>query len=561
MIKRGLALAGIAAACGLVHASEPAPRFGSQVRPLLNRYCLQCHGENLQMGDLDLRTVSSMEKGGSQGPALVKGNAAESLLYRRVADQSMPQGEEKLEPEEVRLLADWIDSGAPSDPLPAQSHLEPAAVHLPSHWSFRPIRRPPVPSVRNRQWVRSPIDAFILSRLEEKGIQPAPAADPRTLVRRLTLVLTGLPPSWEESAPLPLGPGDPAYARLVDELLGTPQYGERWARHWLDVVRYAESNGYERDGTKPHAWRYRDYVIDAFNRDEPYDRFLTQQLAGDEIEGTDAESQIATTFLRLGTWDDEPAEERRDRYEQLDDVLGTASSTFLGLTLRCARCHDHKFEPFSQEDYYRALAFFEPLKRPKNLLEPRADLDRMVGTPEELERYRVATMNLEVQVQDLQAEKKKLSRKILDRLLAEANSGRDLSWAHHAETVLAFRTREEGRTDEQKSLVRKFEQRMDREILAAATTGEARDLSRWEREMARLKAEAPAEPPGPTSGTKTLLFLPPPGSCSEVTPRPLERRFNRWSPRSWPARTCFPGSDPSNPPSTPAEGGAGWPGG
>ena len=568
MIKPGLALAGIAAACGLVHASEPAPRFDSQVRPLLNRYCLQCHGESLQMGDLDLRSVSSMEKGGSQGPALVKGKAAESRLYQRVADHSMPQGEEKLEPEEIRLLADWIDAGALSDPLPVKADLEPATVHLPSHWSFRPIRKPPIPSVRNRQWVRNPVDAFILSRLEEKGIRPAAEADPGTLVRRLALVLTGLPPTWQESSRLPEGPGDPAYTRLVDEHLGAPQYGERWARHWLDVVRYAESNGYERDGTKPHAWRYRDYVIDAFNRDKPYDRFLTEQLAGDEIDGTDSDSQIATTFLRLGTWDDEPAEERRDRYEQLDDVLGTASSTFLALTIRCARCHDHKFEPFSQEDYYRSLAFFEPLKRPKNLLKPRADLDRMVGTPDELERFRVASMNLEVQMENRQAEKKKLSRKILNRLLSEGDSNRDLSWAHHAETVLAFRTPEEDRTDEQKTLIRKFEERMDREILAAATIEEARDLSRWERELAHVKAEAPAEPPRAyvwyedtafPAATRVLLRGDPAAPGEEVQPviptilgrpellsrlGPIEPTFNSSGRRRWLARWM---TDPQNP--------------
>ncbi len=150
------------------------------------------------------------------------------------------------------------------------------------------------------------------------------------------------------------------------DLLARPQYGERWARHWLDLVRYAETNGYERDGAKPSAWRYRDYVIDAFNRDKPYDRFLIEQLAGDEIEGSDAAAQIATTFLRLGTWDDEPAEPMVDRYDQLDDVLGTAATAFLGITLRCARCHDHKFEPFSQVDYYRMLAVFEPLKRPQD---------------------------------------------------------------------------------------------------------------------------------------------------------------------------------------------------
>ena len=168
------------------------------------------------------------------------------------------------------------------------------------------------------------------------------------------------------------------------DLLARPQYGERWARHWLDLVRYAETNGYERDGAKPNAWRYRDYVIDALNRDKPYDRFLTEQLAGDEVEGSDATAQIATTFLRLGTWDDEPAEPMVDRYDQLDDVLGTAATAFLGITLRCARCHDHKFEPFSQVDYYRMLAVFEPLKRPQD---GRTELDRPVGTEAELAAY------------------------------------------------------------------------------------------------------------------------------------------------------------------------------
>src|SRR5439155_20810162 len=171
-----------------------------------------------------------------------------------------------------------------------------------------------------------------------------------------------------------------ALAKVVDDLLARPQYGERWGRHWLDVARYAETNGYERDGAKPSAWRYRDYVIDSFNRDKPYDRFVTEQLAGDEIDGSNAETQVATTFLRLGTWDDEPADPKVDRYDQLDDVLGTTATAFLGLTLRCARCHDHKFEPFAQADYYKMLAVFEPLQRPQD---SRKDLDVAVGTPAE----------------------------------------------------------------------------------------------------------------------------------------------------------------------------------
>ena len=182
---------------------------------------------------------------------------------------------------------------------------------------------------------------------------------------------------------------------MVDDLLARPQYGERWCRHWLDVVRFAETNGYERDGAKPHAWRYRDYVIDALNRDKPYSRFLIEQLAGDEVVGSDASAQIATTFLRLGTWDDEPADTMVDRYDQLDDVLGTAATAFLGITLRCARCHDHKFDPFSQVDYYRMLAVFEPLKRPQN---GRTDLDRPVGTEAELAAYHASVTQAEAEI-------------------------------------------------------------------------------------------------------------------------------------------------------------------
>jgi hypothetical protein len=242
-----------------------------------------------------------------------------------------------------------------------------------------------VPQVSDPSWVKTPVDAFVLARLRAEGLAPAPPADRRTLLRRVYFDLIGLPPTPEEVEAFLQDESPGAYERVVDELLARPQYGERWARHWLDVVRYAESNGYERDGAKPSAWRYRDYVINSFNRDKPYDRFVTEQLAGDELPDATAETQIATTFLRLGTWDDEPAEPMVDRCDQLDDVLGTTATALLGLTLRCARCHDHKFEPFTQVDYYRMLAVFQPLKRPQN---GRTDLDRAVGTPAELSAYR-----------------------------------------------------------------------------------------------------------------------------------------------------------------------------
>jgi hypothetical protein len=253
------------------------------------------------------------------------------------------------------------------------------------HWSFRPIKRPAVPQVHGSSWTLNPVDAFVLDRLEKNNLRPAADTDRRTLLRRVFLDLIGIPPTPREVQSFLADPSPEALARVVENLLARPQYGERWARHWLDVARYAESNGYERDGAKPNAWRYRDYVINAFNKDKPYDRFLAEQLAGDEVSGSSAETQIATTFLRLGTWDDEPAEPLVDRYDQLDDVLGTTAAAFMGVTLRCARCHNHKFDPFPQRDYYRMLAVFEPLKRPQK---GRDDLDRLVGTEQELASVR-----------------------------------------------------------------------------------------------------------------------------------------------------------------------------
>jgi hypothetical protein len=249
------------------------------------------------------------------------------------------------------------------------------------HWAFQPIRRPVVPKVAGSAWVRNPIDAFILARLEEKAWTPAPPASPRALLRRVHLDLTGLPPTPAEQDAFLKDP-----SRLDDvaaELLRRPTYGERWARHWLDVVRFAESNGYERDAAKPHAWRYRDYVIRAFNDDKPFDRFILEQIAGDELPDADATTLVATGFHRLGPWDDEPADPAEDRFDQLDDIVSTTSLAFLGLSMGCARCHHHKFDPLTMHDYYRMVAIFNPLQRPAN---GRTELDLPIGTPAELKR-------------------------------------------------------------------------------------------------------------------------------------------------------------------------------
>jgi hypothetical protein len=245
------------------------------------------------------------------------------------------------------------------------------------HWAFQPVRRPLIPTVKNTAWVRNPIDAFILAKLEARGWKPSPAAEPRARLRRLYLDLVGLPPTPAEQEASLKDSSPAAVDRLVDELLSRAAYGERWARHWLDLVRYAETNGYERDAAKPNVWRYRDYVIDAFNNDKPFDRFILEQLAGDELPDASTETLIATGYNRLGPWDDEPADPKEDRYDQLDDLVSTTSQVFLGLTLGCARCHNHKFDPLTQGDYYRMVAIFNPLQRPQH---DRTELDLPAGS-------------------------------------------------------------------------------------------------------------------------------------------------------------------------------------
>src|SRR5216683_3620746 len=209
------------------------------------------------------------------------------------------------------------------------------------HWSFKQVHVPETPPVKDAGWVRNPIDRFILSKLEAKGWKPAEPAESRALLRRVYLDLIGLPPTPEEQEAFLKSSTPEALERVIDDLLARPAYGERWGRHWLDLVRYAESNGYERDGHKPQIWRYRDYVVRAFNEDKPYDRFILEQLAGDELPDANTETMLATGYYRLGPWDDEPADAKEDRFDQIDDMIHTTSQVFLGLTLSCARCHNH----------------------------------------------------------------------------------------------------------------------------------------------------------------------------------------------------------------------------
>jgi hypothetical protein len=365
----------------------------------------------------------------------------------------------------------------------------------PKHWAFQPVKKPTVPEVADSSWVRTPIDAFVLSRLRKVGAKPAPPADRRTLLRRVYLDLIGLPPTPEEQNRFLKDESPNAFERLVDDLLSRPQYGERWARHWLDTVRYAESNGYERDGAKPSAWRYRDYVIDSLNHDKPYDRFLTEQIAGDEIDGSNAETQVATTFMRLGTWDDEPADPKVDRYDQLDDVLGTTATAFMGVTLRCARCHDHKFEPFTQEDYYRLLAVFEPLQRPRD---SRDEYDRLVGTREELAAYQAALAKPQAEIAALDKKIQTLKDSIRERVLKSSQDTSERKSATKrfslpANVAAAFRTDPAKRTQEQKGLTKRFSQQLEKEIDQAPTPQEKVQRKHWEDQIESIKKSLPKE--------------------------------------------------------------------
>uniref|UniRef100_A0A7C2NW47 DUF1553 domain-containing protein n=1 Tax=Schlesneria paludicola TaxID=360056 RepID=A0A7C2NW47_9PLAN len=352
----------VAAATGVL-AADPSRDFEREAAPILLRRCVECHHGPSPAGHLDLSTQANALTGGDSGPALVPGRPSESLLIQRIAAGEMPpplKGVPQPLPEAEReQLQRWVAAGAPwpegrvLDPYEATTDLRAGR----DWWSLQPVRRPALPADAASS---NPIDAFIGARLRTAGWHAAPKADRRTLIRRLYATVIGLPPSFEEIETFVRDDSPDAWARLVDRLLASPHYGERWARHWLDVVRFAETSGYERDQAKPFAWKYRDYVVSAFNDDLPYDRFIVEQLAGDELPGRTERTVIATGFLRLGTWNDEPNDPEDYEYERLEDLVHATSSAFLGLTVKCARCHDHKFDPIPQTDYYRLAAAFWP---------------------------------------------------------------------------------------------------------------------------------------------------------------------------------------------------------
>ena len=357
---------------------EQARFFEREVRPVLAEHCAKCHGAEKQKAGLRLDSRAAMLEGGESGPAIVPGKPEESPLVAAVRHEGpkMPP-KSKLAATQVEALARWVEMGAPwpgSAEKTATAAGGSAVRKGPfkitdddrNHWAFRPPRRPAIPEVREKGLVRNPIDAFLLAGLEAKGIEPNPPASKIELIRRATYDLTGLPPTPQEVDAFLADASPTAYEAVVDRLLASPRYGEKWARHWLDLVRFAETNSYERDGVKPFAWRYRDYVIRALNDDKPYTRFVREQLAGDELPDRTPDASIATGFYRLGIWDDEPSDREQARFDGYDDIVATTGQVFLGLTIDCARCHDHKLDPIPQKDYYRLLSFFRNLHDYRN---------------------------------------------------------------------------------------------------------------------------------------------------------------------------------------------------
>jgi hypothetical protein len=398
--------------------------FDKHVQPILKQHCFKCHGEGKIRGGLRLTSRANLLKGGDSGPAVSIDKPETSRLLQAInykdGLEMPPTG--KLSQEKIDVLTRWVKAGKPwsgtaqtaEAPKAKPTEISPEARN---YWAYRPIHRPDVPSDSNPRWIRSPIDAFILAKLEAAKLNPAPPADNVAIVRRVYYDLIGLPPTPEQVAAFINDPAPNAYEKLIDQLLDSPLYGEKWGRHWLDVVRYAETNGYERDGPKPFAWRYRDYVIQSFNEDKPYDQFVREQLAGDELSSSkptdgsrwDSAPIIASGYYRLGLWDDEPADPLQARFDGLDDIVATTAQTFLAMTMNCARCHDHKIDPIPQTDYYSLLAFFEDVRPYSNDANVSSSSTvRDIATPEMQAKYDATLRGREARATELQAAMKRI---------------------------------------------------------------------------------------------------------------------------------------------------------
>lgn len=458
-MRRGVRAALVAAAMAVVvlvslgagaRAAVPAaPRidYERDVAPILREHCVSCHGPKDQESDLRLDSRAAVLAGGMSGPVLVAGRSAESLLVQHLDGRAMPRMPHRKAPlpaEQIARLAAWIDAGVPGEDHPADPSS--GAANPAVHWAYVKPMRPAVPAVARAEWVRSPIDAFVLARLEREGLSPSPEAPRETLLRRLSLDLVGLPPTTAEIDAFLADTRPGAYDRVVDRLLASPHFGERWARPWLDLARYADTNGYEKDQRRT-AWKYRDWVIDALNRDISFRDFTIEQLAGDMLPGATVDQRIATGFHRNTQLNQEGGIDVEEaRFETLVDRVNTTGTVWLGTTVGCAQCHNHKFDPVSQKDYYRMLAFYDNAEYSvygqgqeivdRWIVEP----DLELPTPEQAKRREALrreadSLRLEIDGRDLERELAAFEREIgeeapewgvLEPVRFEAESGASL---------------------------------------------------------------------------------------------------------------------------------------
>lgn len=478
---------------------EKGPDFLEEIQPLLTARCVKCHGPEKQKGGLRLDSkASAFEGGDSTEPAVVPGQPNASRLIALVTSEDeaerMPPEGDRLSASQVALLRRWIASGAEwpesgEGPKPAATEMVVTDDDR-RHWSFRPLASFAPPDVEDADWIRTPVDRFIRAAQESAGIAPAGEADRRTLIRRLYFDFVGLPPTPEAIDAFVASNDPQAYEKLVDDLLASERYGERWARHWLDVARYADSSGQEADHDRPNAYRYRDFVIRAFNEDLPYDKFVRWQLAGDEIEPGEPDAIAATGFIVAGnsTMLNVPMEEEklRNRANELDDMVSTAGQAFLGLTLACARCHDHKYDPLPTRDYYRLTRIFNGGDRK----------DVPLASPEEAQAHREAVAKWQKEFdqaktkrdQWLKEESKSVAGKVRNEKIAKLS-------ASDGEKILL---RESPDDEKAKKLAVKFrkELKVSDEELIAALDDERR--KRWEElvlEVDQVESRRPKDLP------------------------------------------------------------------
>lgn len=418
------AISRISLAADVPVSTDDVKFFESKVRPILVARCVKCHGAAQQKGKLRLDSHEALLGGGESGPAVVSGKPEESLLIDAINRRSIEMPPDApLKDNEIDLLTEWVRRGLPWPVVDGQATvLEASAKGITDadrqYWAFQPIRDSAVPDVKSqisnlkvqtselKSPVRNPIDSFIFSRLLSEGMTPAEEADRRTLIRRLTFDLTGLPPTPQEIEAFEKDQNHDAYERLVERLLESPAYGERWARHWLDLVRYAESDGYRKDDYRPHAWRYRDYVVRSFQNDKPFDRFTQEQIAGDEIDPDNPDAITATGYLRQYLYEYNQRDARNQWNEILNDVTDVTGDVFLGLGMGCARCHDHKFDPILQKDYFRLRAFFSGMM-PQD--------DRPLATPAEIAAHNAKLAEWQEKTADIRAKITEIERPHLKR--------------------------------------------------------------------------------------------------------------------------------------------------